>query len=534
MSRIKTIIADDDHLVRSYLKMLTSWERAGFEIAADVRDGEEACAALEKTDAKLLVTDLSMPLMDGIELIRKIRSTNQKLYIIVLSCHDEFEYVKEAMKEGADEYILKNTLDENTLYELLVSTRNKIGEKERKHAARGRTTESGSGDFLARYQFFNGVLAGTLKGEARKTAREYAGIWGTYQNSAVISLFLEEWDEREERFNCLDMEQYCQIFLTRLQEGFRELLGSDSRRVEVIYLGKGVFCCFLDLSDMHKSSVMYQKLTSVVSSCYKICQKEKYRYQMGVSNVCIGSEGIRQAYQQARDMMKFSFYDDREVLYYDPDKKAGTVIPQKAQMLLNGLDRMVYQNDRDGFWKECQEIVQIFEKELTESHLVIQWLRQMERRAGIVRENGEIRLRHIRELSKLLKEDSERIFEISHNIIPENVNKAVRAAAEFAVRHYKEPIGLTEAAAAAGVNSAYLSYLFQKEMKVGFSSFLLNRRMECARAMLEKTNLKVREVAEQSGFQDYHYFSKAFKKLHGVSPAEYRKHPRNPADLMTL
>lgn len=86
--------------------------------------------ALEKTDAVLLVTDISMPLMDGITLIRKIRRTNQKLYIIVLSCHDEFEFVKDAMKEGADEYVLKNTLDEDTLYELLVSTKEKIREKE--------------------------------------------------------------------------------------------------------------------------------------------------------------------------------------------------------------------------------------------------------------------------------------------------------------------------------------------------------------------------------------------------------------------
>lgn len=117
----------------------------------------------------------------------------------------------------------------------------------------------------------------------------------------------------------------------------------------------------------------------------------------------------------------------------------------------------------------------------------------------------------------------EKIFEIRKDVIPEDINKSVRIAAEFVVKYYKEPIGLTDAARAAGVNSAYLSYLFQKEMKVGFSSFLLNRRMECAQEMLKKTNLKVREIAEQSGFQDYHYFSKAFKKMYNVSPAEYRK-----------
>ena len=523
MEKIKTVIADDDHLVRSYLKILPSWEQAGFEIAADVRDGEEAFEALGKTQARLLVTDLSMPLMDGIELIRKIRKTNTNLYIIVLSCHDEFEYVKEAMKEGADEYILKNTLDEKTLYDLLVSTKNKIKEKEQQRSFSTKAEPAKQVDISAKYRFFNGILAGTLKGAAREDARVHAGIQGTYQNSAVISLFLEEWEEKEERWTYLELERYCQDFLARLQTALYELLESDSQKTETIYLGKGVFCCFLDLSDMRKSSQMQQRLTSTATPCYKICQKEQYEYKIAVSNVCIGTEAIRQAFQQARDMMKFSFYDDREILYFDVDKKAGTQLPTMAQTLLNCVDRFAWQNDKEGFLKECKEVVREFQRELTESRLVVQWLHELERKAGITRDGRERKVCHIQQLKKSLEQDADVMFEISQEVIPSDVNKAVRIAAEFVLRHYKEPIGLTEAAEEAGVNSAYLSYLFQKEMKVGFSNFLLNRRMECAREMLEKTNLKVREVAEQSGFNDYHYFSKAFKKIHSVSPAEYRR-----------
>ena len=99
--------ADDDFLVRSYLKTLDSWEKAGYEIVDDAEDGEEAYGFLQKEKIDVLVTDLTMPVMDGIELIRKIREENRDIYIIVLSCHDDFEYVKEAMRLGADEYVLK-------------------------------------------------------------------------------------------------------------------------------------------------------------------------------------------------------------------------------------------------------------------------------------------------------------------------------------------------------------------------------------------------------------------------------------------
>lgn len=524
MNKIKTIIADDDHLVRSYLKMLTSWERAGFEIAADARDGEEALEALRNTQAGLLVTDISMPLMDGIELIRQLRKVDSKMYIIVLSCHDEFEYVKEAMKEGADEYILKNTLDENTLYELLVATKIKIKEKEMKNIApKQGAAYMGKGDDSAKYRFFNGILSGSLRDEAREQARIYAGIRGAYRNSAVIAMFLEEWEEEEERWSSLEIEQYCQDFLARLRKEAAAMLNQDSPYLEVIYLGKGVFCSFLDLSDMHRSSQMHQKLTSAASACYKICRKEQYRYQIGVSNVCIGAESVCQAYRQAREMMKLSFYDAGEILYYDVDSRSGTRIPPKAEALQNHVETYLYQNDREGFLRDCREAVEEFEQEVTERRLVLQWLWQLERKMGLDREGWDVKPRHIQQLLELLEETAKKAFEISGDIIPEGINRAVRVAAEFAVKHYREPIGLTEAAQAAGVSPAYLSYIFQKEMKVGFSGFLLNRRMECACEMLRKTNLKVREAAEQSGFHDYHYFAKVFKKMNGVSPVEYRK-----------
>ena len=129
---IRTVIVDDDFLVRSYLKQLKAWERADYRIVADARDGEEALKAVEELGPEVVVTDISRPLMDGIELIRRIRESNHSVYIIVLSCHDDFEYVKEAMKLGADEYVLKNSLNEDSLYEMLIRTAGQIQDKKEK------------------------------------------------------------------------------------------------------------------------------------------------------------------------------------------------------------------------------------------------------------------------------------------------------------------------------------------------------------------------------------------------------------------
>ena len=94
---------------------------------------------------------------------------------------------------------------------------------------------------------------------------------------------------------------------------------------------------------------------------------------------------------------------------------------------------------------------------------------------------------------------------------------------DFLHEHYRGQIGLTDAAEAANVNPAYLSYLFKQEMGIGFSNYLMDLRMECAKDLLCNTNEKIKDVAVLSGMNDYHYFSKAFKKQTGMSPADYRK-----------
>ena len=89
--------------------------------------------------------------------------------------------------------------------------------------------------------------------------------------------------------------------------------GESETEKEMIYLGNGTYCCFLDLSDEYKSSVMYQHLTGTASACYKICAEEEEAYKIGVSNICIGADALRQAYQQARMMIKNSFYERMEL-----------------------------------------------------------------------------------------------------------------------------------------------------------------------------------------------------------------------------
>lgn len=86
----QTLLVDDDFLVRSYLKTLDSWEKEGYEVVRDVQDGEEALEVMNQEKIDIVVTDISMPLMDGIELIKAVKKNWPEVSVIVLSCHDDF------------------------------------------------------------------------------------------------------------------------------------------------------------------------------------------------------------------------------------------------------------------------------------------------------------------------------------------------------------------------------------------------------------------------------------------------------------
>lgn len=521
----RTVIVDDDFLVRSYLKQLDSWQRSGYEIIADLRDGEEALEVIEKEHPDLVVTDISMPLMDGIELIRRVRLDNPGIYIIVLSCHDDFEYVKEAMKLGANEYVLKNSLNEDSLYEMLEKTKPQLaGIQSRQKEVDETKKLAQMGRHSLKYHYFNGLLSGSLSPKERENRRIEAGVSGKFTNSAVVSLFMPGFGGIKANCPPLELEQYSQHLLQKLFGCLSELLGGEKEFVEEVYLGEGVFCCFLDLSQMRRDSLMRQRLTSVATACCRCSKEEPYTFAVGVSGICFGEEGIRQAYQQVREITKLYFYENSNILYYDGAPLIGRELPQEALELSREMTSYIDTHRADDMEKAFKKAAEAFERCHTESRLVIYWLKELDQKVSIERAPEAYgNIIKIGQLTEYCEEYRKKLLSSRKKEIPETAGPVIRKVVDFLHEHYRGQIGLTDAAEAANVNPAYLSYLFKQEMGIGFSNYLMDLRMECAKDLLCNTNEKIKDVAVLSGMNDYHYFSKAFKKQTGMSPADYRK-----------
>ncbi|MEC0232427.1 response regulator, partial [Paenibacillus alba] len=116
---MNVLVVDDEPIIRLGLRTLVDWEANGFTYAGDAEDGLEACELLDALNIDIVITDLIMPRMDGLALIRTLKERNRPISAVVLSCMDDFTYVKEAMKLGAKDYMLKPTMEPESLLEIL-------------------------------------------------------------------------------------------------------------------------------------------------------------------------------------------------------------------------------------------------------------------------------------------------------------------------------------------------------------------------------------------------------------------------------
>jgi YesN/AraC family two-component response regulator len=120
---MNVLIVDDEPIIRLGLKTLVNWEQFGFQHIGEAEDGKEAWEQIDLLHVDIVITDLLMPRMDGLELIRLLQNHSRTIAVIVLSCMDDFTYVKEAMKHGAKDYILKPTMEPDQLVSILISVR---------------------------------------------------------------------------------------------------------------------------------------------------------------------------------------------------------------------------------------------------------------------------------------------------------------------------------------------------------------------------------------------------------------------------
>lgn len=493
---IKTLIVDDDFLVRMFLKQITDWEAAGFTLVQDACNGKEALAVMERDMPELIITDLSMPVMDGISLIRQIRETYSDIPIIVLSCHDEFEFVKEAMRLGADEYILKNLLDEGSLLNILESVRAKISksavirqERNELHRLAQKGTELLLQELLEEISQAPGTL------EKQRELSSAAGISYSFRRCAAVAATVEEIPGSILQPVC---EQYC-------------------RNKNAVCLGKKNHICIilLDLSEIYSQADQWDRVNNFAEGLKNcIANYLNAPAAVGISSLNSGDGGIFQSVVQAQTALAYRLYGYRIYRYSELAASKGMTAESE---ILRTRSVETAEGDAQKLIRLGRQTFSGLRKAMSDPRAVREWFDDVMMKWEITGSMPET-LDKMEEcwLSSVSAERGEEVKE------EKSGNRAINQAAQYIRKHFHEPISLSQVAEEVHLNSTYLSYLFKQEMGENFSDYLINCRLRRIKQLLHESNRPIKDCASDAGFQDYRNFCKLFKKETGMRPAEYR------------
>ena len=540
---LKIFLAEDEVIVRETIKRMIPWEDLGFELVGEAADGEMALPLLLRQKPDLLITDIKMPFMDGLTLAKVAKKEIPGLKVVILSGYDDFNYAKQAINIGVEDYLLK-PITKNALIERLTEIRSRYEhEKTQKEYYEKFHREMQAYEKNSSRDFFEALVSGSMD------------MMESYRRSEKLGL-----DIVAEAYNVLIFTMNCEEDFSGQREGYSEWEAESLELLEEFFsenTSAMLFRCnILSYGVLIKGQkeTIEENTRSCVSEIQRILDRKEQKRQWFVAagEPVERLSQIQKSYYSASRAFSQRYLYDENILYYDEmasmEKKNVTeddstylqkvdvnalnpVILQK--FLSNGLLEETENFVKDYFYAIGQEPLEslVFRNYVTLNvrFSVMSFLKEI---------GCDTRTLEQEDTEDVLSESSkslENAIAYAEKIISQaialrdqnsgNKNRSIlKTAVDFIDSHYmEEDMSLNKAANAANVSANHFSALFSQNMGQTFIEYLTNLRMNKAKEYLRCTSMRSSEIAGEIGYKDAHYFSYLFKKTQGMTPSDYRK-----------
>lgn len=499
---MKILIADDERLICEWLQFCIK-ENPEYEIAGVASNGEQALKLYKESEPDLVLTDIKMPVMDGLTLLKEIKKINSSTFVILLTAFSEFDYVRAAMRENADEYILKTEIGKQSFQEMLSRISIKIKEKNRQNEDEIRYNGE-------KHSILRSLLTcdKPITENDINTLREYNIKW---RDSGLFALAV--WKSK-----------LFDNFTVSKHENIVHVIGVEYDEVTYVLVGN----LARGLSELEKLSCLQIYANKIMND---------NNCMVGISNITERLANVSEAAREAADALSFGFYKGQIKIYHslgsDKKHRDENFNPELKQIYqefytLSGKEQYL-QLEKIMDYIETNKILRInYVKTLCKECLDVIYLRY-------VNDNTEFTKSALNQ-SKTGIDEASCFSELKYIVLnyaktnmPDNeinekeLSQRIFKAVLFIEQHYNEALSLEQIAAEANLNPEYFSRVFKEETGYNYSSFLSNIRMKKAEYLLINTMEKVQGIAEMVGYSNVSYFSTIFKKKYGVNPYEFRR-----------
>lgn len=533
---MKVLIADDEVLVRIGVRTSVDWNALGLQLVGEASDGCSALELAEKEKPDIVITDIKMPGMDGISLIKTLKKKYPEICIIVLSGYDDLELVKGALKAGAYDYILKLSLEESGLMNILTQVKAELemnGAEDKVQNDRGKqenvSTVSENYDSLL-YSLVKYSEKIILSQIDPVSSFEWAFDFSVKKR--IVYLKVENERQIDERLLGKDREKYFEsvtqvIRQTMLSNQKYEIIRTEPYEW-VLLLSAGLDeRAVIKLCEMLEDSLrLYFDISAV----------------FGISREFGDIGSCTEHFLRAKNCVEEKYFDPQRWIFLEKDR--GDFSENRVQFFSKEKEERLLQllelAEQERILELLEEIFENIEKSRTISidaaqdairEILFIFVRFMKTRGGydqILYESESIykKLESMQTFSDVKNwcyEMVEMICSRTREVMWQEGNLEIQKVKEYIQEHITDVITLGELAEHVNMNEAYLSSRFSKKMGISITRYITEKRINLAKKYLKTTSSRIYEIGMMVGYDNEHYFSRIFKKITGVTPVEYRK-----------
>lgn len=523
------LVDDEEEVIQAIMKKI-NWEGLGFSVIGYANNGLKALEMMEEFQPDVVMTDIKMPYMDGMELAGRIKAEYPATKILIFTGFDDFEYAKEAVHLEVEEYILKpvNSVEMiNVFTQMKIKLDQEISEKRNAQTLQRYYMESLP---LLQANFYSTLIEGRIREEElSKYISDYQiSLDGPYFCCLVIHTSA----------NHIPEGMNPMLLTTSVQKQAQERLGEKWRAKCFTYLGNTVL-----IAQLHTENEVSELTDEGDRFCRYARRMIGAVVTVGIGEVCQNILELSQSFSGAREAVSYrGIYGATRAINIREIAPQETIDSGNAgEEALTNLFKMI----RLGSEEETVQAVNQYWKQLSIPHVSLQQhhIAVMEMVSALYRfaGNNEIEME-----GEPFSENMGELYAKLLDLEPETLRKwlqdtclsfreklfwarsrstksFVLKAMEYVREHYAdEDISLDQVCEVLGVSSSYFSTIFKKETGNSFIGYLTDYRMEQAARMLIGTNEKSYIIAKQVGYSDPNYFSYVFKRKYGVSPSKYR------------
>lgn len=522
---LKVFLVEDESIMREGLRDNIPWETYGYQFAGEASDGEMALPLIRKVRPDVLITDIKMPFMDGLELSQIVTKEFPNTKIIIISGYDDFEYARKAIDIGVEQYLLK-PVTKQSLTKVLETISEKIeAQKEQTADLRKFQEEYREFEQLSIRHFFEKVFDRKLS------------LQEIYDESEKLSI-----DLKAQAFN---------IAFVYFQDDEDELYTYFLRFKEYIVFRWNInIYCILILGDSDNIDALSERCKS---NAERICinkieqsNVEDTKWYITVGESVERLSLLPDCYATTNDIFSYRFLAPsqhiitKEVVshihpsgnhdYEEPDLKQ--IDPEIIKGFLSQGSKEEINAFATGYLASLEDALK---SKLFRNYLLLNvrfsTLSYVETIGGkkeeFISSLDESILMDMSADDEKIKKYIIQLFtsaiELREQLSTNQFKGMIKKAVSYIDENYKdEELSLNDVASICNVSPNYFSAIFSTQMNMTFVEYVTKKRMELAKKLLKTTSKHTGEIANEVGYKDQHYFSVVFKKTQGMSPREYR------------